>query len=564
MTDWGDASHLRISVRATPMTPDWIGGDVPWWQPLWTGGVVTIVTVPRRSGPLPSDDGFEVNIADLADNGSRSTLYVNGDYVGFSSLDLRYAQILRSELLANDACPVGVDCTDPHQWPVEIVGAAARYCQPEGTGYSPNQARAMLSTDQGVVGCDDLSEYRATPDPADPPSVWYWPRMWASGTDSFRYRTYGGEATVTIRFTDLPPAAPDIITNDPGSAHTVAEFGEPTARNLQGRYFVSYTRTAGADLEVSHHAGLVSLAATRDGDPDGDIDHLEIVDANNPHLDGRTATTAIDSASVRTYSYWRTEDTTHSTVSNFYGCWLYGTCYTRPQLFERFVNSLLLRPTDPTTSTTLTVRDACEATTDTRHGFEITGSQWVWDSYPATVRTWSSAAATDPDCAPALTTTCEASTLATWQMCYAVWPRSANPAPLVVDYRACDARRQAAVSDSSAFAEYLAPLVAPVPEHLVRHRVAGNSYRPWPYTYTEAEWEAAIAAVDAHLHDRYCDDGTITVVLGDSSAVSLQPAAASATEGTPISFEVVLDTPSAIDVAVNLSVMPDTAGVDPA
>ena len=578
VTDWGDASHLRISVRATPMTPDWIGGDVPQWWPLWTGGVVTIVTVPRRSGPPPSDDGFEVNIADLADNGSRWTSWVNGDYVGPSSLDLRYVQILPSELLANDACPVGVDCTDPQQWPVEIVGAAARYCQPEGTGYSPNRARAMLSTDQGVVGCDDLSEYRATPDPADPPSVWYWPRMWASGTDSFRYRTYGGEATVTIRFTDLPPDAPDITVSDPGTTHTVAEWGSPTDHSwwdwppgcgsypcAEQRYAAVYTRTAGADLEVSHHAGRVSLAATRDGDPDGDIDHLEIIDANNPHLDGRSATTAIDSASVWTYSYWRTEDTTPSTVSNFYGCWLYGTCYTRPQLFERFVSSLLLRPTDPATLTTLTVRDACEATTDTTHATQITSSQAAWDSYPATVRTWSSAAATDPDCAPALTTTCEASTLAAWQMCYAVWPRSANPAPLVVDYLACDARREAAASDTSAFAEYLAPLVAPVNEHLVRHRAAGNSNRPgYPYTYTEAEWEAAIAAVDPHLHDRYCDDGTITVVLGDSSAVSLQPAAASATEGTPISFEVVLDTPSAIDVAVHLSVMPDTAGVDPA
>ena len=177
MTDWGDVSELRVTITAaSPLYSqrrEYLGGGVErfYWRSSWSSLPValrdsTTVIVPRRSGPIPSDDVIEVNVADLADNGTTSTYdatpsyYVNGQYVGSGSFDLRYANILRSDLLANDACPVGVDCSDPYQWPVEIVGDDTRLCRPEGTG--------MEQTSLGILGCDDLSEYRAIPDPTDP------------------------------------------------------------------------------------------------------------------------------------------------------------------------------------------------------------------------------------------------------------------------------------------------------------------------------------------------------------------------------------------------------------
>ena len=62
---------------------------------------------------------------------------------------------------------------------------------------------------------------------------------------------------------------------------------------------------------------------------------------------------------------------------------------------------------------------------------------------------------------------------------------------------------------------------------------------------------------------RYCSDGTVTVLLGDSSTVSIQPAA-TATEGTPLGFTVTLDSPAAIDVTVTFSTEADVGGAHPA
>ena len=201
--------------------------------------------------------------------------------------------------------------------------------------------------------------------------------------------------------------------------------------------------------------------------------------------------------------------------------------------------------------------------------------QWYYNSYPSAWVRWSAPTDTDPACVPSIPDECgDSARLADWSMCYALWPNTTSPAPLVVDYLACDARQEAAGSDSAAFAAYLTPLIASsLPSltksqvaHLTRHRAAGNSTRPaWPYnTYTQADWDAAVAVIDPQLHSRYCAEGTITVLLGDSSTVSLQPSASSATEGARLQFEVVLDSPAAVDVAVSLSVLPDTAGADPA
>ena len=161
VTDWGDVTELILTLTAASpgydSRPVQVGWSPPvywtYWSSTWrdvylmasappAADAVT-VTVPRRSGPAPSDDVIEVNVADLADNGVITTYlatpsgYVNGQYF-YSSVpfDQRFVNILRSDLLANDACPVGVDCSHPHQWPVEIVGEDARGCRPEGNNMS--------------------------------------------------------------------------------------------------------------------------------------------------------------------------------------------------------------------------------------------------------------------------------------------------------------------------------------------------------------------------------------------------------------------------------------------
>ena len=177
----------------------------------------------------------------------------------------------------------------------------------------------------------------------------------------------------------------------------------------------------------------------------------------------------------------------------------------------------------------------------------------VYDrSWPNPDARWSAPTDTDPDCLPSIPDECgDASLLADWTMCYALWPNANNPAPLVVDYRACDARLEAAADYS--FGAYMAPLIAPSVPHLtepqvaflIRHRAEGNSTRPTGYYLagvTDADWDAVVAAINPHLHSRYCGSGTITVLLGDSSTVSIQPA--TATEGSSLGFAVTLDAAS--------------------
>ena len=199
--------------------------------------------------------------------------------------------ILRDDLLANDACPAGADCTDPDRWPVSLVGLNG--CNIAAFQPHFRQPGVMQPTAQGLVGCSDLDE---TGNPTDPASVQYWPRLWALGTDTFSYSTYGGEATVTVEFTDQPPAGGDIVVHDPGVEHTVASM-DGTLRYTQqvpctpvgrcypptmNRHTVNYTRTG--DFSASYHAGAVSL----NGDPDGDLDSVAITDGHNPHVTGQT------------------------------------------------------------------------------------------------------------------------------------------------------------------------------------------------------------------------------------------------------------------------------------
>ena len=441
----------------------------------------------------------------------------------------------------------------------------------------------MQQASLGVVGCDDLNEYRATPDPNDPPSVWYWPRLWVGDgyLDTFTYATYGGEATVTIRFTDRAPVATDIVRFDPGAEHTVAGFGSPQeSRSLYCHftlgcyYFADYSRLSG-DWVNDHHAGSVSLAAVRDSDPDGDASRIIIVDGHNPHLRGASAVVTETGTSTETnYSHWRTDETApHVTC---FVSWFDPNppclALSHDQRFAGFNEMSPLRPVNPLDGSTPTTRGDCVATTDTIHSLYLGYGTPSTGDYPTTLNVWSSAADTDPGCVPSVPDDCsDAAMLADWSMCYSLWPNAANPAPHVVDYRVCDARREAARSDT-AFTEHLAPFVAPaVPHlsdsqvaHLIGHWLAGNVGRPiWGYSYTPADWDAVVAAADAQLGARYCDEGTITVLLGDTSTVSMQPTA-TATEGLSLGFVVTLDQRSAVDVTVTFSTQPDTAGTDPA
>ena len=128
---------------------------------------------------------------------------------------------------------------------------------------------------------------------------------------------------------------------------------------------------------------------------------------------------------------------------------------------------------------------------------------------------WSAPSDTDPACIPSVPDECGVSTLlADWVMCYELWPNANNPAPLVVDYRACDARLEAAGAES-AFGVYMTPLIAPsVPRlaewevaRLIRYRAEGNPTRPTGWgsvIVTDAEWDALVAVIDTELHSRYC------------------------------------------------------------
>ena len=595
IADWGDASHLVITATATEMTPVWYYNSPTdyGWTASWSGGDTTTVTVPRRSGPPPSDDALEVNIAEISalpsvtssrydPSTGTTTHYVDND---------RFVDVLRSTLLANDACPVGTDCTDPLLWPLEVARAGGGCPADPFASHYPTERH----TRQGAVGCDDLNE---TGDPLDPASVQYWPRLWATGADTFQYSTYGGRATVTVQFTDQPPAAPDVVVVDPGTQHTVATFGSPaersvrycyswnsyynTCRQYKWRYYVDHS-WADTDWSATHHTGRVSLAAVRDGDPDNDTDSVEIADGNNPHLSGQSGTIG----DAGDYSHWETDATEEWTYTGV----CYPTCPTAAQRFASFVRDDLQQPVNTVDGTQATNVRECVQTATSSITTDIT--VYGYGTAPNSTRyyvnefsRWSAAAATDPACVTSVPDECGDSTmLEAWSMCYALWPNTADPAPLVVDYRACDARNDAALTDRGAFGDYLLPLISPAilashprlteadVDSMISRRLAGHDTRPsyWgpplyitTYPFTEDEWDAVVAATDAALHDRYCADGTVTVVLGDVATVSLQPAASSAAEGTPLTFDVVLDASAVVDVTVDLSVGPDTAGTDPA
>ena len=533
VTDWGDASHLQVTIIAEspsyqawrrPVVPG--GPEVTFWYSEWRGHSnphlrhSISVRVPRRSGPPPTNDTVEVSVADTAELGV--TFSSDPWCFGCVVSDHRFVKILRSHLLANDACPIGTDCTDPHQWPMRLAGPHADKCNGSSPhGYSTVTGRNQY-TAQGAVGCDRLN---ITTDPLNPADIRYWPQLWAHDTDTFTYETYGGFAEVQINFTDRPPDAGTTTVYDPGTAHTAADYTPRTVNSWElvqctqyswgwfggqvcvagtAQSFAAYQLSA-PDFTALHHTGSWPIA-----DPDGDAHEATFRDGHNPHLTGRLT---LPSGGPRTG--WRTTETTP--VVSPYG------------VGNAFIRELHNSPVNPTTGTTHTVIEECGASTVKHYTGRTTTwagalPVWTWPS-PGAVKAWSAATATDPACRPATPTSCTASPIEA-VLCWAVWPHTADPDPLVVDYRACDKRYGAYEADS---------------------------------LYGAGSKALAAGRTDAD----YCADGTLIVVLGDLPTVTIA-AAPPATEGTPLQFPVSLDEPAAADVTVTFSTQPDTAGTDPA
>ncbi len=465
VTDWGDADRLHVTAVATD-----------YWDGATNNKSRDTLTfeVARREGPPPSSDIIEVNVAEVADLPYRE----GGRWVGWPRWrwrphieDERFVEIARSDLLANDACPDDLDCTDPAQWPVSIPAPEAQRC----SSWAFRASSPMLVTPQGLVGCDDLND-------ASEAVVQYWPQHWAAGTDTFTYETPGGAAAVTVRFTDAPPAVQQLVASDAGTALDVAVFGTPNEwfgqkckswnrfyntcqyYGYDYVYYVTYTRDPAVSFSARHYSTAATLDAIRDGDPDGDAARVEITDAHNPHLHGNAATVA-----GTAYSHWRLAATAEATVPR---CYL--TCHSSEQAFASFVSgSTLTTATNPADGSTTSVRRSCVTDAATSVTDEITSSQAYWDSYPGSVARWAAADASDPGCLPQVAAGCQAATLADWSLCYSLWPATSGPQQLDVAYRACDERFDAFDRD-------------------------------------RADAEAA-----GRSESDYCSEGTITVLLGD-------------------------------------------------
>ena len=446
ITDWGDASHLVVTATATKRDAVWWFNSATDWgfDPVWGGtSAATTITVPRRSGPPPSDDLVEINVAEVS-----RLRYAAGTRCSFNNIcyshieNDQFVSILRDELLANDACPVGADCSDPNRWPVTVAGAHATRCNP-GAFRPTSTANAMQYSVQGLVGCDDLNE---TGDPLDPASVQYWPRLWAAGRDTFSYETYGGTATVTVAFTDTAPAAGDVVDHDPGTVHALTRYGPVESRQVYDRcenvwvdgrlvsqcyYHWEYDYPREGHLaDVRHYSAAVPLPAA---DADGDAASVAILDAHNPHLSGRAGTVAGAS-----YSHWRLDEAVEARRCSF------SSCISAEQAYENFIGGLRWAPVDPAdATTTYSPGSGCTADATTLI------SSTVRYGRGAHITRWTAPDVDVPGCAPDIDGGCDAAALADWSLCYALWPTSASPDPLVVDYEACDARRDAFEDDTA-------------------------------------------------------------------------------------------------------------------
>ncbi len=453
--DWGDVSHLVITATAR---------DFWGWRGYGNSRSDTIsFKVPRRSGPAPAADAIELSVAETASRAKKS----------------RFVEVLREQLLANDACPSGVDCTDPLSWPVWIDDERAQRCV---TGPFDPGARPLTPTAQGMVGCDELNDVG---DPSDPASVRYWPRLWASGHDRFAYTTYGGSATVTVRFTDSPPAVSDLEVRDRGETHAAARLRHVRHRYSHSRpqvLLVSYEVVPGTEFATENrwHHGTVEIVAD---DPDGDFRSLRLVSVAESENEVLRGAVELGPRYVNLYrsGYVGSAATPASTsaLDPASGTWrnlgVYG---------NRCVSG------DTTVWSTL--------------GPGIHYSAWTWRGAPGACRP------PQHECGPGLSYS---------TLCWATWSRDDGAGTTVaVRYRACDARYDAIATDWSAYSEYLAgrlghryPHIAP----LLLVKAVGRTRLKWrPPQVSPADWKQIQADVEGHVDSRQCSAAAVTLQLG--------------------------------------------------
>ena len=475
VADWGDADWLQITAVASD-----------YWDSATHSTSRDTVTfrVARREGPPPSSDIIEVNVHEVADlpysEGSRWVWWPRpGRWVPHID-DRRFVKIARSELLANDACPADLDCTDPAQWPVSVPAPEAQRCT--SWAFKARPTSRMLSTGQGLVGCDDLND-------ATDAGVRYWPRHWAAGTDTFTYETPGGVATVAVRFTDAPPVSRDVLANVAGTTYHTAGFDAPaessvrycyvwnprynTCQRYKYRYYVGHARSDHLSFAAELFTAGLRIDEIMDTDPEGDAAHLDLIAGHNPELSGGVGVYAPSDGP----SLWDLDEISASTYDNNPLCGYHGTCLSDAQLLSSFLRRPLDDPVNPDTGTALTGVSGCvQADTDS-----ITTDLTIYRNphnskaaYPGELRHWTG---DDPGagCAPALAASCDAGAgaIPAWTLCLTLWPDSPGPQQLDLSYRACDERLDAFNADRAAA------------------EAAGR---------TEAD---------------YCSKGTITVLLGD-------------------------------------------------
>ena len=475
--DWGDADYLTVTATARDY----------WGARAGIGSQDTLTfEVRRRTGQPPTADTVDVNVADVAELRYRRGVR-----------DERFVEVLRSTLLANDACPAGVDCTDPAQWPVTIPDPRAQRCSIKA--FELRWSWRMLHTGQGLVGCDRLDD---TGDPDEPAGVRYWPRLWAAGRDRFAYATPGGTAAVTVRFTDTPPETRSLSVRDRGESFAAVQYDYDRRRRCGSGWWGAYpcatptgTATTGwmltyqrddstaFDTPNRYHTGAEDLDAS---DADGDFSAMWLIDAAVAGDEQLRGGVKLGRRRVNLYPH------TGDAAARAPGQALDASDDSWRHL-AGYGNRCLSRPT--------------ESWHTPYNG--VHNGVWAWDG------------TRQGTCKPS--SRCPSTPAAT-VLCWSSWGRDDGADTTVaVDYRACDARYDALRSGRSAFGAYLASLIAGRWPHLTEYQVAtavsrhvGGSYRP--SQIGAEDWKSITSAVDDHIDGRHCSRAAVTLQFGDCAA----------------------------------------------
>ena len=536
VTDWGDVSHLqiRVEVGAHQLVTSYDDRLVASFARARDCGsrcnyTSRAVTVPRRSGPIPADDVIEVNIGALDDlpNTARRGYSYQYDRIITIGSNEQFVEILRSGLLANDACPVGTNCSDPNQWPMEIVGDDARQCS--GLGLI---SRSMLETEQGLVGCDDLNEVLDPPDADDPPAALYWPQLWAVGEDRFSYRTYGGDATVTVRFTDTVPVVPAVVAaTDTGERLQEAIFrrtasnyvciryragwmGYPTCAESAWRY--TFARDDSTITDQHYHSGVVAPPTPEDAD--GDYAGRLFLDGGitSNDVDGRAAMSAewLPGGVERYVVKLLRIDIAPGSDSSMHSRALACTAYREEwRQTGNYVNhGYYIRICTAYQATDGVVRAAWRSSAGGHRGFStscVSSTSEVIAVYHSPITHYIPVEGRSECTTPRDTFACTF-TLIDGEICYSAMRRIAEPVEARLPYLDCDQR----------YLHYL--------DDTRKAEAAGRSV------------------------DDYCTTGTVILYLGGTpSEVNLTSSHYSTNEGTPLQFDIQLSEAALTDVVVD-------------